>query len=581
VLYLAEVRKQKSGFMGKASTELKLLACQRTDQTWTAVQGDDLIQSEEIGNLENGALVMVEVGGNRKIQGTPKPGGPTLVNLLQNFSKLLVGQKEKDEEIEAWNQSLTIQAQELNQRQMELESELAQLDQMREEAQGLEERLLEAERAKEEADRLQEELNRKTQELEQAWDHLRGEQRKLEELKSEVQPTGGGRLDEEQAGRLYELVAYLETTAGPTRELREDFDAALTMASEQQASIEHQWQQLEEQRARAQEQQQTADSQSEALKARRSELQDTLAAVEQAQQELHEQSIALVVKEEASNALKAQLNRQNDLSAILSRLAASAGDSAGEHAVVNIAELENMPLGELQGRVENLQKDLTQVVQFVNEQEEELTAEREGIEELEQKLSGASEDDRISLEQELVDARDRYKMLDETLVGQRREVRERKSILGQHQHVWQRRQGITTASGDAQIDLEPVLSDLEEQQQELEEEVQRLDGEVEQLRGRIEPLQEALARQIEERDRQKQEVQQLEADWQQQQIAATELWATVNRTSELLHPFQEGMSSVREKLTVISELVNQAQQTGEYQAQALEDLKEIIDSLNP
>lgn len=565
--------------MGKASTELKLLACQRTDQTWSAVQGEEVVPSEDISNMENGALVMVEVGGNRQIQGNPKPGGPTLVNLLQNFSKLMVGQKEKDEEIEAWNQSLTIQAQELNQRQMELESELAQLDQMREEAQGVDERLQEAERAKEEAQRLQEELNRKTQELEQAWEHLRGEQRKLEELKSEVQPTGG-QLDEEQAGRLYELVAYLETTAGPTRELREDFEAALATANEQQASIEQQWQQLEEQRAQATEQQNTADSQSEVLEVRRSELQESLSALEGARQELHEQSLALTAKEEASNALKAQLNQQTDLADTLARLAAGAGESAGEHATVDIAELENMPLGELQGKVESLQKDLKQVVQFVNEQEEELTAESEEIGEVEQRLSEASDYDRISLEQELADARDRYKMLDETLVGQRREVRERESILNQHLRVFQRRQGIASDTEGAQIDLGPVLGDLEVQQRETEEELQRMEGEIEQLRLGIQPLQEALARQIEERDRQQQEVQQLEADWHQQQIAATELWAAVNRTSELLHPFQEGIGHVREKLDAISELVNQAQQTGEYQAQALGDLKEIIDSLN-
>ncbi|MDY7014421.1 MAG: pilus motility taxis protein HmpF [Cyanobacteriota bacterium] len=582
MLYLAEVRKQKSGFMGKASTELKLLACQRTDQTWSAVQGEEIVPSEEIGNLENGALVMVEVGGNRQVQGTPKPGGPTLVNLLQNFSKLLVGQKEKDEEIEAWNQSLTIQAQELNQRQMELESELAQLDQMREEAQGLEERLQEAEQAKEETARLQDELNRKTQELEQAWEHLRGEQRKLEELKEEIQPATGGRLDEEQAGRMYELVAYLETTAGPARELREDFEAALAMANEQQANLDGQWQQLEEQRARAQEQQETADDRNAALNVRRSELRDTLAAVEQAQQELHEQQQALAAQEASWNTLKDRVEQQGDLLTTLSRLAAGAGESGGtEQAAVNIAELENMPLGELQGIVDKLQKDLTQVVQFVNEQEEELTAERDEIEEMDRKLSGASEYDRISLEQELADARDRYKMLDETLVGQRREVRERESILNQHLRVLQRRQGVVSVEGgDAQIDLGPVLSDLEAQQREGEEEVQRLEGEIEQLRGRIQPLQEALARQLEERDRQQQEAQQLEADWQQQQIVATELWATVNRTQELLQPFQESMGNVREKLTAISELVNQAQQTGEYQVQALGDLKEIIDSLN-
>jgi chromosome segregation ATPase len=579
VLYLAEVRKQKSGFMGKAATELKLLACQRNDQTWNAIQGEEVVPAEEAGNFENGALVMVDLGGNRQIQGTLKPGGPTLVGLLQNFSKLLLGQKEKDEEIEGWKQSLTIQAQELNQRQMELEAELAQLEQMQEEAQGLEEKLQEAQQSKEEATRLQEELARKTQELEQAWEHLRGEQQKLEELRSEVQPAG--RLDEQQAARLHELVSYLETTAGPTDTLREDLEASFAAVRDQQASVDAQWQQLEQQRAQARTQQDAVDRQSEELNNRRQQLRETTAAIEQARRELQEQQQTLAIKQESVNVFNSQLQAQKDLYETLSRLAAGAGGSTGEQAVVNIAALENMPLGELQGIVDNLQKDIQQVVQFVNEQEEELTAERQEIEELQQKLDGASEYDRINLEQELADARDRYQMLDETLVGQRREVRERESILNQHLRVLRRRQGIVDAdSASPQIDLGPVLANLEAQQKQQEEEVQQLDGEIEQMRGSLQQLEGMLAQQTSDRDRQQQELQQLETDWQQQQVAAAELWATVNRTQEILQPLQERISELRAKLEALSELVNQTQQTGEYQIQAIGDLKEIIGNLS-
>lgn len=565
--------------MGKASTELKLLACQRNDQTWTAVQGEEIVPSEEAGTFEAGALVMVEVGGNRQVQGAPKPAGPTLVSLLQNFSKLLVGQKEKDEEIEAWNQSLTIQAQALNQKEMELEAERVQIEQMREEAQGLEERLQEAQQSTAEATRLQEELARKTQELEQAWEHLRGEQRKLEELKSEVQPSG--RLDEEQAGRLRELVSYLETTtAGSPEMLQADLEAAFAAIRDQQASVDAQWQELEQQRARAGEQQGLADRQGEELNDRRRQLQETTAAIEQARRELQEQQQAVAVKQESVNVLNSQLQAQKDLYETLSRLASGAGESASEQAV-DIAALENMALGELQGIVDNLQKDLSQVVQFVNEQEEELTAERQEIDELQQKLEGASEYDRINLEQELADARDRYQMLDETLVGQRREVREREGILNQHLRVLRRRQGIVdTNAGGPQIDLGPVLVNLEAQQKQNEEELQQLERNIEQTRSSISQLEGMLAQQTGDRDRQQQELQQLEADWQQQKMAAAELWATANRTQEILQPLQERISEARAKLEALSDLTHQDRETSESQAQAIASLKEIISSLS-
>jgi hypothetical protein len=39
MLYLAEIQKQKGGFIASGKAELKLLACQRTEQNWSAIQG--------------------------------------------------------------------------------------------------------------------------------------------------------------------------------------------------------------------------------------------------------------------------------------------------------------------------------------------------------------------------------------------------------------------------------------------------------------------------------------------------------------------------------------------------------------
>lgn len=566
--------------MGKAATELKLLACQRNDRTWSAVQGEEIVPGEEVASYENGALVMVEIGGNR-IQGAPKPGGPSLVSLLENFSKLLVGQKEKDEEIEAWNQSLTIQAQELNQREMEFEAELTQLEQLREEVQGVEEQLQAAEAAKAEADRLQEELSRKTQELEQAWEHLRGEQRKFEEQQGEVQPAAGAALDSDRAARLLELVSYLETTTGGTEALQAELEATFDLLSEQQANADAQWQDLEAQRARANESQEALTRRSEELDERRQKLKETIASLEEARTALQERQQALAIDRESVKILQEEQQATQALYDTLSRLAARAGSGGNEQALVDIAALETMPLGELQEKANNLQKDLSQVANFVNEQEEELTAERQEIDELQQKLDSASEYDRINLEQELSDARDRYKMLDAALVDQRREVQERESILSQHLRVLQRRQGISgTDSGDGQqIDLRPVLAKLEAQQQEQQENLQASQARVEESHASLKPLEDALAEKISDRERQQQELQQSEADWLQQQVSTAELWAAVHCTQEMLQSLQDRISQANSRLDTISEASNSARETSEYQRQAIASLREIVNSL--
>lgn len=563
--------------MGKAAAELKLLACQRNDQTWSAVQGEEIVPAEAAGNFEQGALVLANLGGNRQIQGELEPGGPRLASLLQNLSKYIGEKKAHEEEIEAWNQSLTLQAQELNKREMELEAELTQLEQMREEAAGLEEKLNEAEKVKEEATQIQANFDRKSQELEQAWEHLRGEQRKLEELKGEVAPSGG--LDEEQAAQIQEIVASLEGNSAAA--LGEQFDLARAAVESQQAALDSQWQALEQQRAEAQAQQEQVQRESEALHDRQQQLQDARQAVEQARQDLREQQNALAVKQEAVKRLHLDLQVQTELHDSLSRLAAGVGDGGGETAV-DLAALENMPLGELQGITESLQQDLKKDVQFVNDQEEELTLERQDLDELEEKLKTASEYDRINLEQELSDARDRYKMLDETLVGQRRKVRERESVLSAHLRILRRRQGILDEQSDAPpaIDLNPVLEALEERKTAQQEEVKAIESEIEQMQASIGQVEALLEQQMGEQERHQQEIQALEESLQQVRVSAARSEAQAVQLEATLQPWQAALNEGRQQLEAIAQSLAQVRQTSERQTQAIDNLKALVSSLS-
>ena len=137
MLYLAEVQKQKGGLLGGGSkTELKLLACQRSDQNWSTVS-EEVIAAEEASKLNDGALVLVELSPNRQVQRIQEAGRP-LVNILQNFSRQLEKFKLKEDEIDQWKQSLTFQAQELNRREMEMEARLEQLQELEDDFNGLE-----------------------------------------------------------------------------------------------------------------------------------------------------------------------------------------------------------------------------------------------------------------------------------------------------------------------------------------------------------------------------------------------------------------------------------------------------------
>ena len=116
MLYLAEVKKQTRGFMSGSRTEIKLLACQHNDQTWSPVPGEEVIALDEFDQMGEGSLLMVNLGNNRQIQGEPQTAAPELVRQLQKLSRLSEKLKTQQEEIEQWKQSLTYQSQELARR---------------------------------------------------------------------------------------------------------------------------------------------------------------------------------------------------------------------------------------------------------------------------------------------------------------------------------------------------------------------------------------------------------------------------------------------------------------------------------
>jgi chromosome segregation ATPase len=536
------------------------------------------VPAEEANKVNDGALVIINLGGNRQVQGGCEPAGGRLVNMLQNFSRLVEKSKSQEEEIEQWKQSLTYQSQELNRREMEMEARLEQMQAMEAEAERLETQLQELDRAKEEAERLKEECDRNRQDLEGAWAHLRGEEERLERLKVEVQGSVG--LDESQAAAIQEALERLSGAVAPTEAVREQLNQAFEVVNTQQSVLDSQWQELEQQQSQASELQAEVDRQREEIQNRRQELDQAQISFEQAKAEFKVQQNALEMKQESAHMLSLQLRTQEELYQQLARIAATSANVKISQKV-DIEALEKMPLGELQTIVQNLQQDLEKLVRFVNDQEEELTFQSEAVEELREKINTASEYDRISMETELAEEQDRYQMLDETLVGQRRNLREREEILNQHQRVLRRRQGVveSNSSDNPKIDLGPVLSQLEAQRQQQVEELQKLESQIEQMRHSISQADEMIRHQSGEQEAKLQELQSFEQNCQSLKESIAQLWGKVNLYQETLQPRQDALNEIRQTLEAIAYALNQIQETGDYQLQAIAEMQQTIGSL--
>ena len=534
--YLAEVKKQNKSLIGGVKTELKLLAFQRNDQTWNAVPKEEIVTCDNLSHIGEGALVLLNLSENRQIQGTPELAGPRLVRLLQRFSRLTEKTQDQEAEIEQWKQSLTYQSQELARREGELEARLEQLEQM-------------------EADFGP--LQQQRQELETAWEKLRSEKRR---------PA----FDQAQSHRLREVMARLSAATVIPGSLEEPLHVAFAAVNGQQESIEQYWQQLNHQKAESEQRQGDVEQQSQRLNHCRQEWQSASESLENTKRQMQEQQATLNSKQERLEMLHLRLQNLEELRELIARLATE-GAAAEE---VNINALENMPLGELKESVNNLRQDLEKLSNFVNDQEEELALQCQAVQELQEKRNHANDFDRISLEQELADEQERMGMLNETLFGQRRNLRDRQEILRQHLRVVRRRQGLVELE-DERLELDPIIQQLEAKQRNLQEERQTLEAEIEQLQNSS--LQEQLQQQSAHHQDKERALQEQEANWQQAQIAVAQLQSRIAVYEETLEPLQAGINQIRQKLEEVKLMKESTQGEQPLAAQIKEMLGSLIE----
>jgi len=538
VLYIAEVTRQSKAFItGKNQITLKLLACQRSDQSWSAVSGDDALTFDDPNaSFGGGALLLVNLSNNRQIQGRPELAGAKIASLLQNLSRQVEKSRGQEEEIEQWKQSLTFQAQELNRREMELEAGRDQLEHQEQELTRLEQECAELERRR-------------------------------DELGGAATGGNGGALDEAQAAQLRSVVDRLAAASGSVTGPLQD---AIATVERQQQSLAQRQERLAQQRATA-EQKSTEVGQCQArASALQQELADARASLDEARAQARSRDRVLEAKQDKLKLLSRHLEVHGDLRDAIAYVATTS-DLVKLTQVVDLDALRQLPMAELETRVATLQQDLEKVLPFVNDQEEELGVQRTCIEELQAQLEAAGENERPSLALELEEERDRYRFLEETLVGQRRTLKVRQNILEQHRQILGERQGTPLSAEDGErIDLGPVLQQIEEHRTHLEEELQRVDGELREFRASSQQLTDR----VQEYERlcaaKREELQRTDTALQQARATASDLWGQVNASESLLQQQQSALQSVRQSLDDLAAQSNlDDQQAAIAQAQAV------------
>jgi chromosome segregation ATPase len=543
VLYLAEIQKQKSGFniSGKAKAELKLLACQRTEQNWSAIPGEELIPAaDDANNFNHGVLVLVDMNANRQIQSQLRDAGKHLVGILQNLSRQIEKYKKEADEIESWRQSLSLQSQQLQLRQEEiytreeeLEQTRAELDRLTQEAQALESTINHHEQQR--------------QEIAAKWEELQQREARLEQMQQ-----SGSMLSEQQAAEIRAALQQLGTTgAGLNPQQLESTASAIEF---QQDLLHQHWERLHQQQQRMTETQAEIDSQQQDLDRRKQELQELENSLEQAQTEWEVQQHTLTMQQEYAQRLTARIELERESYQRIYLMSKGGGTELGEADKIDIEQLENMPIAELETIVASLQKEVEQAVYFVNLEEEELHEKHAAIDEIQQQIATANEFDRLKLEAELADEQEGYNMLEHTLDGQRQTLKERQAVLQIHSRVLRQRQGHPPDAQDrSQIEWEAVLQLLDRQREEQESELTNLESEVQNLRATLEQAKLKVEQQVNEYLVKSEEVQKLERQLQASKKTVTELGAQIELYQEMIQPLQNHLNTFKEQIAALTE----------------------------
>lgn len=516
MLYLAEVKSQNRAFVtGAYKTDLKLLAVQSADQTWNAVSGDDSLNTDAISDQTvKGTLYIVKLDNNRQIQGTPELAGSRIANYLRHFSRTLDKTKEQEVEIEEWKTSLRIQGEEIAKRQAELDQVQQLLQQQQEEFTQLE---------------------KEKENLSGAWEELREQQKLISEGKSsqgEIQNKLNSILGEFSDGTLAgNNIKQVFSSVSTQQQLLDNYwrgvDSAKNLLQQKQQELEQKKQYLEQSRQESQSLQHN--------------LQKTIVGLQSEQTVLQEKEDFL-----------RQLNVYLEAIARLDQEVSFLGDDVDDMDI-DFQGLESMSLGNLEEIVNTIQQETAKLVNFVNLQEEELTLQADDVKEIQDKLDRATDMDKFSLETELADSQEAKKLLNETLVGQRRTLKKQQKMLNEHFKILSRRKGVMDVDFGQTVNLKPVLGEIDTQRNLIQYHRDKLNQEVTVLRQSASQVEERVNSQKQQYEQQVTRIQQEEEAYLKIYQEVAQIQSQVKFLEQDLHPIQEQLNNIRNYIQAIEQ----------------------------
>jgi hypothetical protein len=181
MLHLAQVQNNES----VGGVELRLLACQQSENSWTVIN-PETVQLANTNELQEGLLVLVELSNNKEVLSIQHAKDWVLDLVEKSRSGGTANTTFLEEEVERaekWRQELTLQSQDLTRRNLEMEARREQIQTLQEdlepERQRLDEMVLQL-KIKED------ELEQEKQELEEMAAQLKLEKQKLEEMAAQL-----------------------------------------------------------------------------------------------------------------------------------------------------------------------------------------------------------------------------------------------------------------------------------------------------------------------------------------------------------------------------------------------------------
>ncbi len=502
MLYLAEVKIQNRNFVSGHKTELKLLASQAGDQTWNIVSGEEIVTTDSIDATGKGALYIINLDANKQLQSTPELAGSRIVNYLRHLSRTLEKSKAQEEEIETWKTSLQLQGEEIGRRQAELDQQQQILQQQQSELARLEE---------------------EKEKLSGAWEQVRQEQSRSDQSKE----------------RLANVVNEFQQS-GYNQEL---LPQALSALNNQQQLLNSCSQQLETQKTSLQQKQLALNSKQQTLLQQRRELKVLRDKLEKALISFELQTHLLKEKEQACDRIN---NNYLAIQRLEDEVNFLMDDS--EETNIDLQRLESMPLGNLEEVFNTLKHETSKLVNFVNMQEEELSSKTDEVKQLQVSLSQASEVEKFSLETELAEAQEAMKLFNETLVGQRRNLKKQQKVLNEHLKILSRRKGIVEVDFSETVNLRPLKDEIEVQKDVIGRNRQAMEGEISRLRQNYPQLEQELS-QIKQQYEQKQsQVELLEGEWLELYQEVAKMEVSVNLLEQNINPLQQELNSARNQL---------------------------------